>query len=394
MHHSIFPTSEGYKVERCTVCCTLFHCPLCPKYKPSQRGRLQKHLDVHVKNAITFKDLKICKCSLDCRNTPHFHCPCDKTVIRRADMEKHLQTCHTSAAPDPPLLQPSTLPEDAPCAPPTTSSAAPPTTSSAAPPTTSSAAPPTTSSAAQPTTSSAAQPTTSSAAPPTTSSAAPPTTSSAAQPTTSSAAQPTTSSSSIQHTSSKKAKCSHCGLICLAKNLNKHIHRKHRKKKNSDGVLRAICVDATNGISAVQKASHGFSVPIHVQKKTWGHLHKVQCELEECRQYHLMALRSGLTFSQCEHIRSLDHCREIATEEWLKDETLEEMVSLKFFGEAKKATCKKRQQQAQKDHVPLCVEVSFQKNPTQYCLSVHEPALHHYSRLGRVMVTYNSTAHT
>lgn len=127
---------------------------------------------------------------------------------------------------------------------------------------------------------------------------------------------------------------------------------------------------------------------------TWGHLHKVQCELEDCRQYHLMAQRSGLTFSQCEHMRSVEHCREIATEEWLKEETLEQMVKLKFFGEAKKATCTKRQTNAQKAHVPLCVEVAFQNDPTQFCLSIHEPALHHYSRLGRVMVTYNSIAHT
>lgn len=191
-------------------------------------------------------------------------------------------------------------------------------------------------------------------------------------------AQPATSSSA-QHTKRchRKAKCPHCNLICLKKNLNKHIQRKHIKK-SSDSVLKSVCVDATNGISAVQKTTRGFSVPIHVQKKTWGHLHKVQCELEDCRQYHQMALRSGLTFSQCEYIRSLEHCREIATEEWLKEET----------------ACTKRQKHAQKAHVPLCVEVAFQKNPTQFCFSIHEPALHHYSRLGRVMVTYNSTAHT
>ncbi|XP_061584649.1 uncharacterized protein LOC133449507 [Cololabis saira] len=235
MHHSIFPSSEDYKVERCTVCCKLFHCPLCPKYKPSQRGRLHKHLDVHCKNAITFKDQKICKCSLNCRSTSHFHCPiCDKTIIRRADMEKHLETCqilNTSAAPNPLLLPPSTLPQDVPCAPPTTSSTAQSTTSSTAQSTNSSTAQSTNSSTAQPTTSSTAQPTNSSTAQPTTSSTAQSTNSSTAQSTNSSTAQSTNSSTaqstnsstaqsttsfSIQHTTSyKKAKCSHCGLISI-----------------------------------------------------------------------------------------------------------------------------------------------------------------------------------
>ena len=77
-----------------------------------------------------------------------------------------------------------------------------------------------------------------------------------------------------------------------------------------------------------------------------------------CRQYHLMAARSGLPFSQCDHIRSLEHCSKMASEEWLKEEVLSEMVKLKFFGEA---TCTKRQKNALKAHVPLCVQVSFKK---------------------------------
>ncbi|XP_030269804.1 uncharacterized protein LOC115580079 isoform X2 [Sparus aurata] len=56
MHHSIYEEGTGLKVERCTACCKLFHCPFCPKYKPSQRAKLQQHLDVHMKNAITYKD--------------------------------------------------------------------------------------------------------------------------------------------------------------------------------------------------------------------------------------------------------------------------------------------------------------------------------------------------
>lgn len=77
-----------------------------------------------------------------------------------------------------------------------------------------------------------------------------------------------------------KVKCPHCKLACHKRNLATHIQRKHNKKSKDITVsdhLKSVSVDATNGIAAVQKASHGFSVPVHVQKKTWGHVHKVQC---------------------------------------------------------------------------------------------------------------------
>lgn len=45
-------------------------------------------------------------------------------------------------------------------------------------------------------------------------------------------------------------------------------------------------------------------------------------------------------------------------------------------------------------HVPLCVEVSFDESAKHFCFSVHEATLHYYSCLGRVFVTYNSSANT
>ncbi|XP_070689024.1 peroxisomal membrane protein 11C isoform X1 [Pempheris klunzingeri] len=94
MHFSIIPASEQIAVDRCTTCCKLYHCPLCPKFKPSPPAKLQQHLEIHMKNAINFKDKKICRCNLSCRDGGHFHCPlCDKTILRRKDMEAHLGSC-------------------------------------------------------------------------------------------------------------------------------------------------------------------------------------------------------------------------------------------------------------------------------------------------------------
>lgn len=97
----------------------------------------------------------------------------------------------------------------------------------------------------------------------------------------------------------KKKKCPHCQTEISPKNLAKHVRRKHNVKTKDITFynhFKSICVDATNGISIEQKTSHGFSLPIHVQKKTWGRPQTVVCELEECKQCHLMAVRSGLMF--------------------------------------------------------------------------------------------------
>ncbi|XP_061570613.1 uncharacterized protein LOC133424181 [Cololabis saira] len=62
MHHSIITCDGKPAVERCTTCCRQFHCPLCPKgmFKPNQPARLQRHLEVHIKNAIAFQDNNAC----------------------------------------------------------------------------------------------------------------------------------------------------------------------------------------------------------------------------------------------------------------------------------------------------------------------------------------------
>ncbi|KAJ8342271.1 hypothetical protein SKAU_G00321990 [Synaphobranchus kaupii] len=136
-------------------------------------------------------------------------------------------------------------------------------------------------------------------------------------------------------------------------------------------------------------------MPIHVQRKTWGKKHITRCELEECRQYQLFAQRSGLPFSFCEHVRSLEYCEDTASEEFLEATVLDEMVTCQFFGEDEKATCLKRQNNAQKSHAPFSVLVQLgSTSSNQNCLSIHEPSIKHFSRLGRVVVTYNKIENT
>ncbi|KAF3699938.1 HMG domain-containing protein 3 HMG box-containing protein 3 Protein SMF [Channa argus] len=189
----------------------------------------------------------------------------------------------------------------------------------------------------------------------------------------------------------KLVQCSHCSLRLYKKNLGAHMQRKHGGPKDVTAAshLKNVCVDETHGIFAVQKVSHGFSVPIHVQRKTWGNHHRIKCGLEECHKYQLLTKQNGLIYSLCEHIRSVDYCRKIAHEEFLKTDFLEELVSMHIVEESMMENCKMRQNAARKDHVPFSVFVDLGGSTHQLCLSVHEPNTQRLSCFGRVIVTYN-----
>ncbi len=70
-----------------------------------------------------------------------------------------------------------------------------------------------------------------------------------------------------------RVKCIHCGIELNKKNLQLHIKRKHTDVKQmitSERHFLSQCIDSENGIFAVQKSFFGPSLPIHVQKRTWG----------------------------------------------------------------------------------------------------------------------------
>ncbi|XP_031416705.1 uncharacterized protein LOC116218625 isoform X2 [Clupea harengus] len=188
-----------------------------------------------------------------------------------------------------------------------------------------------------------------------------------------------------------RIKCPHCPMVLFKRNLKVHIARHHKDIPADPKVrfhLRSVCVDAKNGILAVQRHAHGFLAPVHAQRKVYGG-QVVRCDLKECQQYQQMAQRHGLTVSHCQHTRSLEYCTETAADESLEPEVLDEMVTLKFFSEAKRAMCLRRQKMAQAAKVPFAVLVDLGGSPRQMFVSVHEPKTNNFSCLGRVMVSYN-----
>jgi len=61
-------------------------------------------------------------------------------------------------------------------------------------------------------------------------------------------------------------------VVLYRRNLFLHIKRKHAQVKDitAQSHLQSTSVDKSNSIFAVQKTSRGFSIPVHVQRKTWG----------------------------------------------------------------------------------------------------------------------------
>ncbi|KAM9723948.1 uncharacterized protein ACNS7B_019185 isoform 2-T2 [Menidia menidia] len=71
----------------------IYKCPCC-KFCTEHDYKLYYHIDEHLKHAVHLAEYDICKCSLQCRSTAHFHCLyCTKTIIRKDHVPSHLNIC-------------------------------------------------------------------------------------------------------------------------------------------------------------------------------------------------------------------------------------------------------------------------------------------------------------
>ncbi len=159
---------------------------------------------------------------------------------------------------------------------------------------------------------------------------------------------------------------------------------------SSSSHLKSECIDPQNGLYAVHKSIHGASTPLHVQIKIWGEQHHVSCELGECQANMELAWRSGLQSYQCVHLRSVSYCKTFLTSPSLREDSLKEMVKSKWFGKDKIKLCVDRQTLAKENNAPLSVLSKIGAPPSKKFISVHEPTISYYSRLGRVMVSYDT----
>ncbi|KAL1279050.1 hypothetical protein QQF64_025723 [Cirrhinus molitorella] len=117
--------------------------------------------------------------------------------------------------------------------------------------------------------------------------------------------------------------------------------------------------------------------------------------MDECVSSVEFATRSGFQHFECIHLKSLQFCP------WpsripvvLDEDVLEDMIAANVFGEQTKTTCVATKAAAIAAGVPLSVELNIGGPLTKKYFSVYEPKVSYYSRLGRVIASYDSTHNT
>ncbi|XP_014050138.1 uncharacterized protein [Salmo salar] len=95
-HITSFRVGESPKIQPCTTCCSLYHCPFCrpSSFKPNELHRIIPHIQSHLKSAVQNDEYIVYNCKLTCRDYPHYHCSyCDHVLCRKALFIEHFRAC-------------------------------------------------------------------------------------------------------------------------------------------------------------------------------------------------------------------------------------------------------------------------------------------------------------
>ncbi|CAL9685229.1 unnamed protein product [Knipowitschia caucasica] len=187
----------------------------------------------------------------------------------------------------------------------------------------------------------------------------------------------------------QRAKCPKCQVVCFKKNLKKHMERWHSLQESDiSSTLKSECVDPQNGIYAVHNVICGVSRPLHVQIIMQGETECVACDSTLC-QRKLELARAELKSCKCKHLQAVANCRTFLSPVDLPQASLTEMAKRKVVGKSKIKMCVDRQVQATQHNVPLSVQLLLGEPTSKKFVSVYEPNIFIYSRLRRVIVSYN-----
>ncbi|KAJ8000808.1 hypothetical protein DPEC_G00184160 [Dallia pectoralis] len=95
-HITCFQVGETPKIQQCTTCCSLYHCPFCQPsaFKPNEFHRVIPHIQSHLRGAVQNDEYVVYNCKLPCRDNPHYHCSYCDHVVRRKDLfVRHFEAC-------------------------------------------------------------------------------------------------------------------------------------------------------------------------------------------------------------------------------------------------------------------------------------------------------------
>ncbi|KAM4584951.1 uncharacterized protein PAE49_004353 [Odontesthes bonariensis] len=398
MHPSIIKT--GGQLESASSRSSQLSCPLCPKFKTRRGKAMERHLDNHIKRAVHFRDILICRCNLSCRHTGHYHCPyCAKTVMQREDIALHVSGCqkkHNVGQPVPSSteISPVSLFLFIPSTPQEISAKSGVSVMSAdhsytLPPSATLESPTVTPQSCQPPPSSPSEAESLEGAV------------GAVEPCERMESNEEEASTAEQSEAAewpsrvlylKSVKCPHCSLVLYKKNLLVHVQRKHPRPEDDKAAPRLQSEGVQNGRCpfALPQGRNGICVPAYVQSKSQDNRPVEKCESKALSQIQSAAQQS-LSHGLCEHASSLECFSRTAYEGPLKHEVLEEMLKLGILRESKVAACKMRLKAAEEAHAPLSLWLEV---GDLICFSVHEPKVCPFCCFGRVMVTYKTRENT
>ncbi|KAL1023836.1 hypothetical protein UPYG_G00046940 [Umbra pygmaea] len=95
-HITSFRVGETPKIQACTTCCSLYHCPFCQPsaFKPNGFHRIIPHIQSHLRSAVQNDEYIVYNCKLTCRDKPHYHCTyCGHVVCKKQGFIKHFEDC-------------------------------------------------------------------------------------------------------------------------------------------------------------------------------------------------------------------------------------------------------------------------------------------------------------
>ena len=133
-----------------------------------------------------------------------------------------------------------------------------------------------------------------------------------------------------QTSNPEQSMCTDCGAAVLSKNLNRHM-KQHTHTQDTG--LQASCVDSCNGLFLVTKTKRGRQDPIHVQHKTWGTNHQIQCSDKNCRDAKKIAIESERYGWICDHIKATQHSHVDSEDCNLSEACLREAVKNKVIND-------------------------------------------------------------
>ncbi|XP_077862074.1 uncharacterized protein LOC144343260, partial [Saccoglossus kowalevskii] len=193
----------------------------------------------------------------------------------------------------------------------------------------------------------------------------------------------------------EKAACSQCSMKMLKKNIKRHEQEIHGTTSHTVPSLKSYTVDEDNTLFAV-RSGQPCALPVHVEKRILLPSPRMFCENDTCIQATTVAIHSSLPSFECQHLLSVHSAQPFSKQPSLDLESLDELVNkYHVFSVARKEDALSLKTKAESNgSTPVYPLFDNACSDRQLYFSVYTGETHFYSRLCRVIVSYDTKKHT